>query len=1028
MEAPFITKRPRYPGTHAGYAYPSDKLGPATSDSDDLLYSAKPHKSRQSTRRVAITSALVATAVTTAVLLGISLTTPLASLVHRSPSPASSAAALSGNGALLSDAELDFGISQCVARDPPDTLDFAPANERVNQRDASNGQAVLIRGATVWNGHGDVLPNTDVLLVNGLIHAVGPKLELPPGHPAEGKVKEIDARGRIVTPGIVDMHSHAGVNSYPALGALSDGNEFGDPNLPMMRTIDAFHPHDKALPLILSGGVTTILVLPGSANLQGGEAFAFKTPQKPTNSAEDMLVFANLSSTNPDDRYANGGPMWRWAKQACGENPKRAYGGLGKIPFTRMGNAFKLRENYARAKALKDKQDEWCRVSESIGLYKPGPEADKKKKKKKHDDKEPKLKGVVHPKGRYPTDLALEQVVGLLRGQVKLNWHCYEVNDLETQMRIAREFNVSISAFHHALDIAQVTPALKRWSNQGRTPIGAAIFSDHGWYKKEAYQMSVYTPQLLEQANVSFAFKSDHPVLHSQYLVHESARSIQYGLAEQSVLKALTLTPAKLLGLDYRVGSIDVGKDADVVIWPANPFTVGSLPDVVIVDGAVAFEKSAKDATPLVPQPMTPVPPRVPITVDPKKDELYFKNIGKIVTGDTTVKGPTEIRVRAGKIVCIGTEACSKVAGTRGHGVAQEFDLHGATVTPSLVLAGTVLGLQEIAQEPSTQAGVAKTAGAAFPLVYTRDGLLAGGLPEQAAANQGVGLAVSVTQVKGSPSLAVSTLFATNHTLPHVVSEVAAVHTVVGDAGKSEGGLSGSYPGQIATLRKWLTEELPKSSGDGDSQDVAVTRGVRTGAVPLVAHAQSANFISALLNLKRSVDKANVQRWVIAGAAESHLNVDDLASFNGTVGVLLSPARCIPKEWVTRRCLSPPNAYRGAIHAAELFKRYNVPFALSTEPDELASARNLRFEAGWVRRFAGFSEQEMVASVTSSVVQLVLPKTVADEYTGTVEKQLQVGGVARFSAWNGDFGELKTQLLFAVDGESEKVVNYPVHI
>ncbi|ORZ41437.1 hypothetical protein BCR44DRAFT_1422820 [Catenaria anguillulae PL171] len=810
------------------------------------------------------------------------------------------------------------------------------------------------------------------------------------------------------------MHSHAGVYSYPTLKGTDDGNEFGDPNLPMMRTIDAFHPHDKALPLILSGGVTTILVLPGSANLQGGEAFAFKTPQKPTNSAEDMLVFANLSSTNPDDRYANGGPMWRWAKQACGENPKRSYGeGLGRLPFTRMGNAFKMRENYAKAKALKEKQDEWCRVSESLGLYKPGPEADKKKKKKKHEGKEPKLKGVVHPKGRYPTDLALEQVVGLMRGQVKLNWHCYEVNDLETQMRIAREFNVSISAFHHAIDIAQVTSALKRWSNEGRTPIGAAIFADLGWYKKEAYQASVFSPQILEREGVPFAFKSDHPVTHSQYLVHDSARSIQYGLAEQSVLKALTLTPARLLGLDYRIGSIDVGKDADVVIWPANPFTVGSLPDVVIVDGAVAFEKSAKDATPLVPQPLTPVPPRVPITVDPKKDEFYFKNIGKIVTGDTTVKGPTEIRVRSGQLVCVGTEACSK-RNSQGDVATQEYDLQGATVTPSLILAGTPLGLQEIAQEPSTNAGVEKRSHGAFDLVIARDGLLAGGLPEQAAANQGIGLALSVTQVKGSPSLSVSTLFATNHTLPHVVSEAAAVHMVVEDVGKSEGGLSGSYPGQIAMLRKWLTGHLAAGPS----------------AIPLILHAHSASVISALFNLKQSVDYANVQRWVIAGAAESHLNVEELfvRRLNGTVGILLSPARCIPKEWVTRRCLSPPNAYRGAIHAAELFKRYNVSYALSIDPDELASARNLRFEAGWVRRFAGLTEQEMVASVTSSVVKLTLPKWIAQGYTGTVEKQLHVGGYARFNAWNGDFGELNTQLLFAVDGASEKVVNYPVHL
>ncbi|KAI9220083.1 hypothetical protein BC828DRAFT_348638 [Blastocladiella britannica] len=934
-------------------------------------------------------------------------------------------AALSGTqAALLSESELAYGVAQCASRVPPTDAKFASRAKRTNNRDASNGQAIVVRHATVWDGLGGVHEDTDVLLVNGLIHAVGKDLEVPPDHPAAGELKEIDAKGRILTPGIVDMHSHAGTDSFPSLQGTSDTNDFGNPNLPHMQSFDSFHPHDTALPLILSGGITTILVLPGSANLQGGEAFAVKTPQKATNSAEDMLVNANISRTDPDAVYSTGGPYWRWAKQACGENPKRVYGAGGQFPFTRMGNAFLLRENYAKAAALRDAQDEWCRIVPALGLH---AAVDTTSHKKKHA-----AAGYLHPKGRFPQDLHLEQVVALLRGQVKLNWHCYEVHDIETQMRIAREYNVSIAAFHHALSIHQLVPSLQRWNAEGRPPIGAAIFSDHWGYKREAYEASVYAAQILEKAGVPFAFKSDHPVLHSQYLVHESARAIQYGLPEQSVLRALTSSPAKLLGLDHRVGSVEVGKDADLVLWPTNPFTVGSLPDTVIVDGAVAFEKTVKEATDLKPEPNTPVPARQAIVAANSGGDIVITNIGKIVTGKETITGPTQLRLSNGKIACIG-DSCDSTT-LSAVAAVQTLDLQGGTITPPLVAAHTVLGLEEIAQEPVTHAGVAK-ADSPFPLVYARDGIQAGGRMERASANQGVGLGISAIQTTGDAvGVSVSALFATNHSTPLILSEIAAVHTGIGEDAKRDGSIKGSVAGQVAALRSWLTAPLPSPdftakgvAGPPSADDIAVVNHVRAGYIPLVIQTESANSISPVLRLKRAVDPKNQQRWVLAGAAEAHLVIDDLAAFNGTVSVLLNPARCIPQKWSSRRCLSPPHAYRGAQHVAALLKKYKVPFALSAHPEELASVRNLRFEAGWIRRLAGLSEQEMVASVTSSVLEVMTGSKNPHPHSADAKDMLQIGGNARFNAWNGDFGELTTQLLFAVDGASEAVVNYPVH-
>ncbi|KNE67415.1 hypothetical protein AMAG_11879 [Allomyces macrogynus ATCC 38327] len=833
------------------------------------------------------------------------------------------------------------------------------------------------------------------------------------------------------------MHSHAGVDVYPGLVAGQDTNEEAAPLTPGMRTVDAFDPRDPALKQMVAGGVTTILVLPGSANLMGGEAFAFKTPTPTSNSVDDMLLHAGITDENADQV---GGYKWRWAKHACGENPKSVYGNdKDKMPFTRMGNAYLVRDQYAQAAKLRNEQDEWCAIVEDLDGHNKKKkkdtdtvDADKKKKKKKHKKKKkkhPSTSPVVHPLGRLPTSLALEPVVALLRGQVKLNWHCYEVHDLTTQMRIAREFNVSIAAFHHASDIHEIIPALKAWEAEGRAPIGAAIFADEWGYKKEAYQASVYAPQILEEHGIPFAFKSDHPVLHAQWLAYESGKAAQYGLADQSVIRALTSAPARLMGVDHRVGSVAVGMDADVVLWPSHPLAAGAIPDAVFVDGALVHENKVAALVPNPPPIDLPVPVHAPPRVQvPAAAKVWLRGIRRVVTGAKTLHFQ-ELVIDQGRIVCLATH-CNVTDSAN----VVRIDLHGAVITPTLVAGGTQLGLVEITdEEEKTGDGEAKS----DDLVYGRDGLQAGGKLERSAANQGVGLIISPPNAKpasGAIAFRVSAVAATNYTLPHVVRPIAAVHTAIGGDATEKDTAAGSVSAQIAALRRALTAAA--ESKNATDEDAQLWLDVTHGRVPLVIHTNSANHISAVLRVKDELDPRGRQKWVIAGGAEAHLAIDALADANsraqGSVGVLIMPARCVTTTWDARRCLMPPAApFRGAVHVAALLKQHRVPFALGMIPNELGRVRNLRFEAAWVQALAGLSEEEAVHAVSTGVLNLLTGRVEDRADARAVEDVLTVGGYARFNAWTGSVGDLHAQLALAIDGVrakmGESVVQYPVH-
>lgn len=322
------------------------------------------------------------------------------------------------------------------------------------------------------------------------------------------------------------------------------------------------------------------------------------------------------------------------------------------MPSTRLGEAYLFRSELSRAAALKREQDDWCQAAE-------------------------------HSSARFdsafPEDLSLESLVSLLRGEVLLNVHCYETHDIEAMVRHSVEFNFTISAFHHALDAYRIPAILRRAPNN----ITVATFADHWGYKKEAFQAIPEAPKILYDAGIPLALKSDHPVLNSQHLIFEAAKTTHYGLPAQEAFKAVTSTPANAIGLGHRVGSLRVGYDADIVIWDREPLELGATPLQVFIDGVPLF-----DEHPIESVEKKGAAPTAPVTTAaaPKKLEgaksFILKNAGYSFLGTNPAEGPIQVVVKDGSIVCSTADCSSEIASVQSANTVPEYDLQGGYVLP----------------------------------------------------------------------------------------------------------------------------------------------------------------------------------------------------------------------------------------------------------------------------------------------------------------------------------------------------------
>ena len=384
---------------------------------------------------------------------------------------------------------------------------------------------VVIRGGTILTITHGKIENGSIYVHNGKIAAIGKTVDAP------ANATVIDAGGKWVMPGIIDSHSHIALDD--------DVNEATNPVTPHMMMKDAFDYDDKAIYRALAGGVTTSLLLHGSANMIGGQA----------------IVIKHKYGLGRDEMLFPGAPQS--IKFASGENPKRVYGGKGQVPSTRMGNFEVMRQAFTEAREYMRQWDDY----------------EAKVKKGEKDATPPKK------------DLKLEALADVLRGKLLVQIHCYRADEFLTEMAIAKEFGYKIRAFHHALEAYKVADKI------AANGVAIATWPDWWGFKYEAWDGIPWNAAISLHKGVRVALKSDSEDV-TRRLNQEAGKIIHYGVSEEDALKMITLNPAWIIGVEDRVGSLDVGKDADITIWNSYPLSSAALVDKVLIDGDVYFDRS----------------------------------------------------------------------------------------------------------------------------------------------------------------------------------------------------------------------------------------------------------------------------------------------------------------------------------------------------------------------------------------------------------------------------------------------------
>jgi imidazolonepropionase-like amidohydrolase len=398
--------------------------------------------------------------------------------------------------------------------------------------------STLITNATVLTGTGERLDDADVLLVDGKVQQVGKDLTVKAD-------TTIDAQGKWVTPGIIDVHSHLGAYPNPSVESHQDGNEMTSPNTAEVWVEHSVWPQDPGFNRAREGGITSLQILPGSANLFGGRGVTLKNV--PAHTMQGMKF--------PDAPYG--------LKMACGENPKRVYGRKGVLPSTRMGNMAGYRTAWIGAQEYKRAWD-------------------------KYDTEYAEGKNPEAPN----RDIKYDTLRGVLEGEVMIHNHCYKAEEMAMMIDLSKEFNYHAGTFHHGIEAYKIADLL---ADNGSC---AALWPDWWGFKMEAYDM------VQENVAIVDAVKNSCAVVHSdsdttiQRLNQEAAKVMYranengFDISEEHAIKWITTNAAKSLGIDDKTGSLEAGKQGDVVIWNQSPFSVYAKAEQVFVDGAKVYDRN----------------------------------------------------------------------------------------------------------------------------------------------------------------------------------------------------------------------------------------------------------------------------------------------------------------------------------------------------------------------------------------------------------------------------------------------------
>nr|BDT31816.1 amidohydrolase family protein [Myxococcus sp. MH1] len=828
-------------------------------------------------------------------------------------------------------------------------------------------RAVVVRHATVLPASGPAIEDGAVAWVDGKLTAVGRNAEVtsPPG------AEEVDGTGLYVTPGIIDAHSHLGVYASPDSFSNSDGNEATAPVTAEVSAEHSFWPQDPGLRRAAAGGVTSLLVLPGSANLIGGRGFPVK------------LHFGRSAA---EVRFPGAKDS---LKMACGENPRRVYGaGRNMAPATRMANVAGYRQAFAQARDYMAKRDEWTKKKEK-SLDEAGPEPMR--------------------------DLKLETLAEVLRGNILVQNHCYRADEMEVMLQVAQEAGYTIRAFHHALEAYKVRDSL------AAKGVAVATWADWWGFKLEAWDGIPENAGLLSQAGGKAVIHSDS-AYGIQRLNQEAgkamwrARESGIPIPEDEALRWVTLNAAWVMGVEGVTGSLEPGKMADVVLWKGHPLSVYARAQKVWADGVVTFDagsgaveasdfevgEMAQGPAKLVAA-SAPVPSLTDLGLTERCDVTKTRECAQPLalgaeactvfqgvtafTGAAWVKGATVV-VDGGKVASVRQqgEGGAVPSGCRA------VDGKGRVLTPGLVDPLTQLGLVEVGAEVSTQddglRGEANKRDVRAALVSAED---VNPVSAAFAVARLGGVTSALTVQHGGLISGQSALVSTDGAVRRTP---LAMHIHLGIGGRDA--VSGSRALVLERLREVLSDarEYGRRKGDFEQRrmrdvgasrlDLEALQPVLAGKLPVVMVAQKASDIRAALTLAREYNL----KLVIAGASEAWLVAKELA--DAKVPVILQPTQNLPLDFDRLNSRLDASALLGAAGVKVLFSVLGEPGMVRTLAQEAGNA------VAW-----GLPHTEALKAMTSNVADaLELPVG-----------RLAPGATADVVLWNGDPLESATRPL-----------------
>jgi imidazolonepropionase-like amidohydrolase len=840
---------------------------------------------------------------------------------------------------------------------PKPPIEAPAAPPKAPARVWKQSRAVVVRHATVMPATGPAIEDGAVAFVDGKLAAVGRNADVatPPG------AEEVDGTGLYVTPGIIDAHSHLGVYSSPSSFSNDDGNEATAPVTAEVSAEHAFWPQDPGLRRAAAGGVTSLLVLPGSANLVGGRGYPAK------------LHFGRSAA---EMRFPGAKDV---LKMACGENPRRSYGKDKKTaPATRMGNVAGYRQAFAQAREYMNKWADW-----------------RTKKEKKPEEA-----------GPAPLrDLKLETLAEVLRGNVLVQNHCYRADEMAVMLEVADEAGYQIRAFHHALE------AYKLRDRLAEKNVGVATWADWWGFKLEAWDGIPENAALVAQAGGKAVIHSDS-AYGIQRLNQEAgkamwrARESGIPVTEEEALRWVTLNPAWMMGVEGVTGSLEPGKMADVVLWKGHPLSVYARAQRVWTDGVVTYDAatgavdpsdfevgdSAAQAARLVAT-AAPAPSLEDLGLsarcDAGRDRACAEPLplGKeactVFQGVTAFTGAewvtdATVVVRDGRVGSVQRGAagaappgCAVVAGK------------GRLLTPGLIDPLTELGLVEVGAEETTQDNAPRGDAAKQDV---RAALQAADSINPASAVFPVARLGGVTGAVSAPKgglVAGQSAFVT--TDGAIRAGVLAMHLNLGITGRDA--VSGSRALVLERVRELLFDarEYGRRKADFEQRrmrelaasrlDLEALQPVLAGRLPVVVKAERVSDLRAALRLAKEYGL----KLVIAGGSEAWMVAPELAA--AKVPVILQPTQNLPADFDR---LNSRGDSAALLHAAGV----RVLISVLGEP---AMVRTLAQEAGNAVAW-GLPHTQALRAVTQEAAAAF----------GLEEGRIAPGAPADLVLWNGD--------------------------